>query len=393
MTAIRRPIVFVVGVVIAVLAGVLLPVLMPFVSNALSIGLATFALVAVIYQQGAKSEVAIANKDRVGALYAGHRDLAEAFQKLREDNRVLRAALAEIGSEFLGDEHLLQRIKAEMRVMQSLKGQISPTHQKSTAGATGRPAGEQSGQPESIKAEETRVLDIISEALKHERVDLFLQPIMQLPDRKPLFYECYSRIRAADGSVVMPAQYMEVAKRCGLLQAIDNMLLFRCIQLVRKTQRQNHVIGFVCNISAQTLGDRRFFPEFLAFLSDNRGLASRVTFELSEEDVTAQWDALGFGLEKLAGLGFRFSMDRVKNLDFDPQQLASRHFKFVKVEVEDLLRRGADLPAFQQNLVRHRIGLVAEKVETPQQLSQLLDLKIPLAQGYLLGEPKLSRRD
>ena len=239
---------------------------------------------------------------------------------------------------------------------------------------------------------DAQVLDIVREGLKRDRVDLFLQPIVSLPQRKPRFYECFSRIRAEDGSMILPEQYIEVARRDGSLSAIDNMLLFRCIQLVRKAQRHKHNLGFFCNISVHTLVDRAFFREFIEFMADNRELASQLTFEFAQEDIAAHWQDVSQDLYALARLGFYFSMDRVTRLDFDPQELAKRHFKFVKVDAAQILKEPAlAVRALKRDMDRNAIDMIVEKIEHEGELVELLDHSIDFGQGYLFGEPRLSK--
>ena len=69
--------------------------------------------------------------------------------------------------------------------------------------------------------------DTIRASLEENRVDLYLQPIVSLPQRKLRYYEALSRLRAEDGSVIMPAQYIKVAAPAGLMSVVDNLLLFR----------------------------------------------------------------------------------------------------------------------------------------------------------------------
>jgi cyclic-di-GMP phosphodiesterase TipF (flagellum assembly factor) len=175
------------------------------------------------------------------------------------------------------------------------------------------------------------------------------------------------------------------------LRAIDNMLLFRCVQLVRKAQRHRHNLGFFCNISVQSLSDRAFFAEFTDFMSQNRELTAQLTFELATDDVLSQWDEVAPDLFALARLGFYFSMDRVQTLDFDPTLLARRRFRFVKIEADTLLESGADIRAFKRDLDRSGIDLIVEKIENEQQLVELVDHNIDFGQGFLFGEPRLSR--
>src|SRR6185503_2473162 len=72
------------------------------------------------------------------------------------------------------------------------------------------------------------LLETIRSSLEENRVDLYLQPMVSLPQRKLRYYEALSRLRDKEGKVIMPAQYMQVAGRAGLMSVVDNLLLFRC---------------------------------------------------------------------------------------------------------------------------------------------------------------------
>jgi cyclic-di-GMP phosphodiesterase TipF (flagellum assembly factor) len=243
--------------------------------------------------------------------------------------------------------------------------------------------------------DEHAVLDILREGLQEERVELALQPIVSLPQRKRRFYECFSRVRAGHGLVIMPEQYIALAERAGLITAIDNMLLFRCIQLLRKIRQRNLELGFVCNISQHTLSDRGFFRDFIGFMQDNAELAASIVFEFPQRAIVAIGDNLRRDLDALARLGFRFSLDQVTDLDLDIDALAARSFRFVKIEAGRLLApdSGVDPAELKRRLDAKGIDLVVEKIETEAMLVEMLDLNIDFGQGYLFGEPRLSRAD
>jgi cyclic-di-GMP phosphodiesterase TipF (flagellum assembly factor) len=71
--------------------------------------------------------------------------------------------------------------------------------------------------------------------------------------------------------------------------------------------------------------------------------------------------------------------------------LASRHIRFIKIEIDRLLS-GAQLDhGLLRALRRHRIDLIVEKVEDESRLIDLLDYEIDYGQGYLFGAPRLAR--
>jgi cyclic-di-GMP phosphodiesterase TipF (flagellum assembly factor) len=130
-------------------------------------------------------------------------------------------------------------------------------------------------------------------------------------------------------------------------------------------------------------------------MAQHRDLASQLIFEFAEEDITANWEEVAQDLHSLARLGFYFSMDRVRGVDLDPELLARRRFKYLKLEAATLLQSGAsgvlNIRAFKRELDRNAVNLVVEKIESEQQLVELLDHNIDFGQGYLFGEPRLSR--
>src|SRR6185436_16059312 len=132
---------------------------------------------------------------------------------------------------------------------------------------------------------EPDLLEAIRSSLEENRVDLYLQPIVSLPQRKLRYYEALSRLRDKDGQVIMPAQYMQVAGRAGLMSVVDNLLLFRCVQIVRRLAQKSRDIGIFCNISGDTLADKEFFPQFLDYMRANRDLAGQIVFEFSQDAV------------------------------------------------------------------------------------------------------------
>lgn len=405
----------------AVAAGLLLPGLLPAMAPgaAIAAGIGIFVLAAVLHEHLARAERDAAVAADIRNLYSVIDRLADESGLLREEARTVRQGLLEATENVDAREQHLEKVVSEVRVLQGLITQLSdvqadvqsgtkpgakPDGARIIPGPMPRKPAAVFGAADAPRADilrtdvvktglsDEQVLDIVREGLKRDRVDLFLQPIVSLPQRKPRFYECFSRIRAEDGSMILPEQYIEVARRDGSLSAIDNMLLFRCIQLVRKAQRHKHNLGFFCNISVHTLVDRAFFREFIAFMADNRELASQLVFEFAQEDIAAHWQEVSHDLHALARLGFYFSMDRAQRIDFDPQELAKRHFKFVKIDAAQLLNEPAlAVRALKRDMDRNGIDMIVEKIENEGALVELLDHNIDFGQGFLFGEPRLSK--
>ena len=249
------------------------------------------------------------------------------------------------------------------------------------------------------------LLATVREALAENRVDLYLQPVVSLPQRRTVFYESFSRLRDEDGRTLMPAEYMGVAEDEGLVSAIDNLLLFRCVQIVRRLARQDRKVAIFCNIALASLGDETFFPQFLEFLAENRDIAGGLIFELGQDAFEQRGSVEARNMAKLADLGFRFSVDKVETLDLDLRELQRADVRFIKIGAETLLSQlletdGRPMPPLLQDLQgtdfaamvrRHGMEVIAEKVEAERQVIDVLELDISYGQGNLFGEPRAIR--
>jgi cyclic-di-GMP phosphodiesterase TipF (flagellum assembly factor) len=310
-------------------------------------------------------------------------------------------------------------VVAEIKVLQGLMGQFndkrsgaSPTAsppdrelpapseqavKSNTEGAQAKEGDEAETwvHPEPMRHyDDDAILRYLEKALKEDTVQLYLQPTVRLPQRKRVYYECFSRITDEDGHVIRPEQYLFVAAEAGLITAVDNLLLFRCVQLVRRARRDHLDVAFFCNISDATLTDVDFFTDFIDFMAANQHLAESLVFEFSHATVRSPSYDVQTSLQRLAGLGFRFSVDQLGEFDLDIPKLASQGFKFIKIDAHLLheMARGEtpllNMRALKGALDREAMYMIVEKIETEEMLLDLLDLNIDFGQGYLFGEPR-----
>jgi cyclic-di-GMP phosphodiesterase TipF (flagellum assembly factor) len=238
------------------------------------------------------------------------------------------------------------------------------------------------------------MLQDLREAIEGNRIDLYLQPIVTLPNRKLRFYDASTRVRTGDDEFMPPGDYRHLAEREHLMPRIDNVMLVKCVQLLRRLGPDSRLKGVFCNLSAQSLLDHDFFPELVEFMEENSTLAENLTFQLSQRAV------LDIGADELAGLktlgklGFVFSLDHVADLDVDFAALRDHFFRYVKIEARTLLHgmeearasiQASDLPS---HLDRFDLKLIVEKVDDEASLERLMDYGVDLAQGDLFAQPR-----
>jgi cyclic-di-GMP phosphodiesterase TipF (flagellum assembly factor) len=243
------------------------------------------------------------------------------------------------------------------------------------------------------------IVAMIEAAVGGNRIDLYLQPIVTLPQRKVRFYEAVSRLRTDNGDVCPAAEFIEHAEAAGLMPKIDNLLLFRCVQVMRRLQLKNREVGLFCNVSARTLADSTYFPQVLEFMEANRALAPNLVFEFSQAACRSFGPIEDEALAALAERGFRFSMDNVTDLRIETRALSERLFRYVKVPAKLLLARNAGTqtdihPEDMANLLaRSGIDLIAERIESESMVVDLLDYDIRFGQGFLFSPPRPVRAE
>jgi cyclic-di-GMP phosphodiesterase TipF (flagellum assembly factor) len=380
-----------------------------FVCATLGAGLALFTGWPVAILSGVVSFVCV---QQVAASFARRRDkrsVAREMAHLRKSHLEFESALDHTRTRLTELGGLMEqqasaqekKIVAELKVLESLMRDFAGKISKGAAQVPHAAPRVQTGPATaylSTFGNKSELLETIRSSLEQNRVDLYLQPIVSLPQRKLRYYEALSRLRDEKGRVIMPAQYMQVAGQAGLMSVVDNLLLFRCVQIVRRLTQKSREIGIFCNISGDTLADREFFPQFLDYMRVNRDLAGHIIFEFSQDAAAAGVEGEK-NLAALATMGFALSMDHVDNLRLDFLRLKAIGFRHLKIRagamVEGLSGTGSHVAAedFKKLLTRHGLNLIAERVEDEKTVVQLLDYAVDYAQGYLFGEPRAVRED
>jgi cyclic-di-GMP phosphodiesterase TipF (flagellum assembly factor) len=262
-----------------------------------------------------------------------------------------------------------------------------------------RTQAEATGDVEPAADSRDQMIEMVRDAIDSGRVDLYLQPIVTLPQRKVRYYETFTRLRTAEGIVLQPSEFLDAAEAGELMPRIDQLLLSRSVQVIRRLQLKNREIGLFCNIAASTLNDPQLFPEILQLMDANRALAPSLTGELRQSLLRAMGPLETESLAALRELGFRFCMDAVTDLRMEPRDLGERGIRYVKVAASFLLGEagsaGSDIHAADLSdlLGRYGISLIAERIEGETQVVDLLEYDVRFGQGFLFSPPRPVRAE
>jgi cyclic-di-GMP phosphodiesterase, flagellum assembly factor TipF len=277
---------------------------------------------------------------------------------------------------------------------------VAPSFRQRLPEPEAEPEPESMGMPEPPRAKARWVnAETVLQAIEEHRIDLYLQPIVTLPQRKVRYYEALSRLRTDEGEVVAAADFIEEAEAGGLMPRIDNLVMFRSVQVTRRLQLKSRDVGVFCNINPRTLTDASAFKQFLDFMDANRALSESLILEFTQNAYRTFGPIEMESLSALAERGFRFSMDHVADLRLEPRELAERSFRFLKVPAKLLLNRGVAAQSdihpedLADLLARSGIDLVAERIENESMVLDLLDYDVRFGQGFLFSQPRPVRNE
>ncbi|MCB1681506.1 MAG: EAL domain-containing protein [Rhodospirillales bacterium] len=239
------------------------------------------------------------------------------------------------------------------------------------------------------------VRELLHHAVRNRHIDVFLQPIVRLPQRHTNFYELFARIRARAGLYLPAQRYMELAVEEKLMESIDNLLLLECLKVLQVNFDTEKVFTFFLNIKPSTLRNADFMDDLLKFIAQNKKMAPSLVFEMRQADFEKLSSGERLILDGMTKLGCRFSLDHVTELPDDIISLYQRNVRFLKIPAPRFLGKEEGYADFAQMIRKKRrlevngIEVIIDRVEHEPELLELLDYEVNYGQGFLFGRPDL----
>lgn len=249
-------------------------------------------------------------------------------------------------------------------------------------------------QARQVRAAEERAA-VIGEALARGQVEIHLQPIVRLPQRRTVGYEALVRLRLDDKTLLLPAEFQGTVEERGFGPTLDALVLTRSLAIARHLGRKDGDLFVSCNFTSATWGSARALATLSRILERYHDHVGNLVIELPQRVFrTLEPTSLGL-LGAMSASGVRFALDQVQDLRFDPAALQDRGVRFVKVSCALLLAEpGLDsLPDIAArdlaaHLARGAVQLVADEVETDPMVADMLDLGISYGQGVVFSPPR-----
>ena len=221
------------------------------------------------------------------------------------------------------------------------------------------------------------------------------QPIFSLETGVPVGYE--SLIRLTEGSPLADASALfAAAERVDRTVELD----MACLDVVAEgAGALDAGVYLSVNLSPRTLESELFHTSELTTIFRQRGIEpAQLVVELTEREEVNDLEGLRRNAEACRRVGIRLAADDVGAGNAGLRLLSEVQFDIVKIDLS-LVQGGilhdpelAVLRAIQELAARWHASVVAEGVETSDQLAAIRSIGIKAGQGYLLGRPSRDRR-
>ena len=242
-------------------------------------------------------------------------------------------------------------------------------------------------------------LALIAEAVEANRMDVYLDPILGLADRKARHFELSVRLRTETGEELEAGDYMGPAGGTGLLGRIDQTKLARATEVAQRLKLRGSHAQLFSNIAGESLADETFIGAFADILDAEDGLGAKLGLTFTQADAraftAAHWDTIS----TMSEIGLKFALEDVRDLDIDFALLRGHGFGFVKLDaavfLDGLPTPSGHIPAVDicRHLSELGLAVIIGGIVAERDLAKILGFGALLGQGALFGAPRSVQLD
>lgn len=238
-----------------------------------------------------------------------------------------------------------------------------------------------------------RTEQALRRAIEHGGFELLYQPEVCLETRSTPTVEALLRLHQPDGTVLMPADFLDVAEQSGLIMEISDWVLRTAVAAAARWRHGDWPQARVAvNVSAHQLLTADFVPRLKSLLGQHLLPPQALELELTE-NVLQTGPATVAVLNQLREFGVSLALD---DFGIGYSSLTSlERLPLTRVKIDRSLIASIDAglrsPAIVRSIIglSHSLGLhvTAEGVERPSQVRQLLNDRGVYLQGFLIARP------
>ncbi len=245
--------------------------------------------------------------------------------------------------------------------------------------------------------EEMQWVSRVTEACEQNRLVLFHQALVPVHTEQTdvqRHYELLLRMTDKRGQLVLPRAFLPAAERYNLMTTIDRWVVEHTLRnLVDRGEAGKHRYTLAVNLSGSSIGDEQFLIQTKQLLEEYRPAPGAICFEIAEAAAITKLAQVEAFMNELKKYGCLFSLDDFGSALSSLAYLKTLPIDYLKIDghlirniVEDSIERRV-VDSIHQ--IGHALGVrtVAEEVESPEVVAELVKIGIDFAQGFYFGKP------
>ncbi|MEW6989161.1 EAL domain-containing protein [Colwelliaceae bacterium 6441] len=231
----------------------------------------------------------------------------------------------------------------------------------------------------------------LTHAINKNAFVIFFQPVISSINEAILHHEVLAKVRDSDGSLISARVFLPMAKKCGMTQQIDLLVLKQvCRILSYDTSEEDHCS---LNLSIESLLSEEFVKQFMQVLTAHPNIYHRLIIEISEYHLVNHLAQIKPVLVLLHQLGIQLLADKVGQHVVSAEYLKICPINMIKLHRSLVLNihQKPENQIFIQSLKGisdvHQIEVYALGVESIDEWQTLKRLGIHGGQGHFFTEP------
>ena len=251
----------------------------------------------------------------------------------------------------------------------------------------------QSGETMNIQEIDQQV-DItrsLEQAVEHNRVEVFLQPVMRSDTREIVGAEALARIRDAKGQLIAPSLFIPIAERNGYINQLGEQVFDKtCAFTVEQDLNALGLKWINVNLSPIQCMQRDLPERFDRIMRRRNASPETLHLEITEESM-GDYTSLSHQIQALRAQGFQFVLDDFGSGYSNLTRVKRFPFINIKLDMEVVWDYFHDQDSLLPTLVQgfHRLGysITAEGIENNEMAEALTGIGCDYLQGYLFSKP------
>ena len=322
------------------------------------------------------------------------RDPVKAAEAAGEINHGLIETCHENGNAFLEVLESQGRRASNVAEMQEMLGQISANGEYSDNNIV-----MVTDEMYERFRQERRIINEIDKALEEDRVEAFFQPMYSFEDDAFTGAEALARIRKEDGTIIPPGVFIPVAEKTGQVTIIGDRMFEKTLDIIKNGGIRELGVHFIdINLSVLQCEDKTLSQRYLKQMQEAGVPPEMFCFEITETAMIVNRDMLLNNLNAFRAAGCSCSLDDFGNGESNLNYVVDMPINFIKADRSMVTKYtiSSRVGLIMDSMIHMAKGLslkvVAEGVETDQDMEAMKSLDIDYIQGFYFSKP-LPRED